>query len=93
MFFPGLRGVSQWIRPELRVRRAAKGLERAAERGRIFSMFAHPHNFLPEPKSLLAAFEQICRHAAELREAGKLQILTMSEAATQLENGQGEHWR
>lgn len=92
MFFPGMRGVSRWVTPEQRWRRAARGLRRAAERGRLFSLFTHPHNFLPEPGPLLRAFDRICEEGARLREQGSFEILTMGQVADQLEAGRNQHW-
>jgi hypothetical protein len=92
MFFPGLRGVSQFITPDQRVRRAVKGLQAAAERGKVFSLWTHPHNFLPQPELLLPAWETICRTAAELRDQGRLQVLTMEQLADGLDAGDHRAW-
>jgi len=92
MFFPGMRGVSKWITPAARVRRAVKGLRRAARQHRVFSIWTHPHNFLPEPEPLLGAVDDICREAARLREAGRLEILSMQQMADRLDAGKGAHW-
>lgn len=92
MFFPGFQGISKVISSELRWRRACAGLHRAAERGRIFSIFTHPHNLLPQPERLLPSIERICTEAARLREQDKLQILTMQQVVQEVEAGRGELW-
>lgn len=92
MFFPGFHGVSKYVTAEDRIRRAQRGIQAAADRGRIFSMWAHPHNFLPNPDNLLSAFESICRFAALRRDAGELAILTMGQVAEELDAGRNRHW-
>ena len=92
MFFPGMRGVSRFITPEQRVRRAVKGLQAAAERGRVFSLWTHPDNFSSQAEQLLPAWETICRTAAELRDQGRLNVLTMEQLADQLDIGEHRQW-
>ena len=93
MFFPGLRGVSQWITPAQRVRRAVRGLRAAADRGRVFSLWTHPHNFLPDPERLLPAWEEICQQAAALRDQGHLRVLTMDQLADSMDAGEQLSWQ
>jgi hypothetical protein len=88
MFFPGFGGISKFISAADRVRRASLGLHRAAKVGRLFSLYTHPENFISGADQLLGAFDDICREAADLREAGKLDILTMEEVAARLQTGQ-----
>jgi len=85
MFFPGLHGISRYISPQDRVKRAIRGLKRAVRRGRLFSLWTHPENMLSGADVLLAAFEEICREAAALRDAGKLDMLPMEEVAKRLD--------
>lgn len=92
MFFPGMRGVSKLITPDQRVRRAVKGLQAAAEEGKVFSLWTHPHNFSTHAEQLLPAWEEICRVAAELRDAGRLHVLTMEQLADRLDAGEHRQW-
>ena len=92
MFIPGLRGVSRFIAPEQRVRRAVRGLQAAADEGKLFSLWTHPHNFLPGAERLLPAWEEIFRSAAELREQGRLQVLTMEQLVAALDSGARPAW-
>ncbi len=92
MFYPGSAGLSRYASPEDQWRRATKGLHKAAETGRIFSLYTHPHNFLPNPEPHLEAFERICEEAARLREAERLQIKTMGEIADDLDQGCNLNW-
>lgn len=92
MFFPGFMGVAKYVPADARVARAEKGLNAAARGGRIFSLYTHPENFLPEPGRLLEAFERICAAAARLRERGEIEILTMGQIAERLESDQAKGW-
>jgi len=74
------------------VQRAIKGMRKAARLGRIFSLYTHPHNFLPDVSGQLDAFEQICVAAARLRDAGELEIKTMEEIADDLSQGRRPQW-
>lgn len=92
MFFPGCTGLSKFVPRESQVQRATKGMQKAARLGRIFSLYTHPHNFLPDVPEQLAAFEQICIAAAKLRDAGEIEIKTMEEIAHDLSAGRNLHW-
>jgi hypothetical protein len=92
MFYPGSAGVSRFSSPNDHWRRGAKGLQKATELGRIFSLYTHPHNFLPNPEPHLRAFELICEEAARLRDEGSLHIKTMGEVADDLDEGRNLNW-
>jgi peptidoglycan/xylan/chitin deacetylase (PgdA/CDA1 family) len=92
MFFSGLSGSSRLVSMKDRWRRATRGLDRAVEQGRLMSIYTHPHNFRNATEDLLSTYERICRHAADLRDAGKLRILTMDRVAEELDNGWNMHW-
>ena len=92
MFFPGCTGLSKFVPRESQVQRATKGMTKAARLGRIFSLYTHPHNFLPDVPEQLAAFERICIAAAKLRDAGELEIKTMEEIAYDLSAGRNMQW-
>lgn len=68
-------------------RRAEKGLERAAETGRVFHLWLHPFNLGRDPEALLATLDAILARAAELREAGKLTVASMAEVAAMTRDG------
>ncbi|GDY09515.1 hypothetical protein LBMAG52_30010 [Planctomycetia bacterium] len=92
MFFPGCTGLSKFVPRESQVQRATMGMQKAAKLGRIFSLYTHPHNFLPDVPEQLEAFEQICIAAARLRDAGEIEIKTMEEIAHDLSAGRNLHW-
>jgi hypothetical protein len=85
MFFPGMSGISKYVSAKDRANRAKLGLRRAAEEGRLFSLYTHPENFLRGSDELLQAFGEICREAAELRDAGQIDVLTMEQVADRLQ--------
>ena len=88
MFFPGFHGVSKYISADDRSQRAKLGLKRAAEQGKIFSLWTHPENLLRGTDQLIPAFESVCREAAQLRDAGKLDILPMEQIAQRFASGE-----
>jgi Polysaccharide deacetylase len=88
MLFQGFQGASKFISADARARRAILGLRTAAERGRLFSFWTHPESLIAgSTDDLLRAFDEVCREAAELREAGKIDVLPMEQVADRLDNG------
>ena len=65
----------------LRLRRITSELSRAAERGLLYHLWWHPHNFGRYTAENLRFLEAILAHAADLRRRCGLQSLTMTEAA------------
>jgi len=92
MFFSGFIGPTRYVSAKDRTRKAIKGLIAAAERKRIFSLWTHPHNLADRFEELFPAFERICEVAAEKRDRGELQILTMRQIADLLDHGKRPEW-
>ncbi len=69
------------------VRRATRGLERAAEAGRIFHLWTHPFNLASDIDSQLGKLRQILQKATEMRGERDIEIISLGEAATQYRNG------
>ncbi len=86
IYFPR-HGVRKWVPMSVRVRRAIKGLDRAAAEKKIFHLWFHPTNLAFDPDAMFDGLEQIAMHASRLRERGSLQVMTMEEAATAAERG------
>ncbi|MBA3634390.1 MAG: polysaccharide deacetylase family protein [Acidobacteria bacterium] len=80
IFFP-MHGIRRYIPMSLRVKRACKGLDVAAEKKRIFHLWFHPTNMAFEIEQMFNGLRAILQHAAELRQDGVLEILSMSEIA------------
>ena len=78
IYFP-MHGLRRHIPPSLRVRRALKGLDAAADKRRIFHLWFHPTNLAFETDVMFAGLRRIFERAAELRGAGDLSILPMGE--------------
>jgi peptidoglycan/xylan/chitin deacetylase (PgdA/CDA1 family) len=74
-------GVWRATPPRSQLRRAVKGLEVAAERGRIFHLWFHPFNLGRNPDELIHMLDAILERATELRDAGRLTFRTLSETA------------
>jgi len=78
IFFP-MQGIRRYIPMSLRVKRACKGLDEATEEKRIFHLWLHPTNMAFESDQMFGGLRAIIQYAAKLREAGVLEILSMSE--------------
>jgi hypothetical protein len=77
IFFPshGLRGHLPMAQ---RVRRARRGLRRAAHERRIFHLWLHPTNLVDDMEGMFAGLEAVLRDAAQRRSAGTLDIASMA---------------
>lgn len=84
IYFPR-HGIRKWIPMNVRVRRAIKGLDRAAARKEIFHLWFHPTNLAFDSDAMFAGLEKILVHAAKLRDKGLLRVMTMDEIAKQAE--------
>jgi len=78
IFFP-MHGARRYIPMSLRVKRAHKGLDLAAREKRIFHLWFHPTNMAFEIDRMFDGLRAILQHAANLRERGVLETLSMSE--------------
>jgi hypothetical protein len=72
-------GFRHFIPIASRVQQAKRGLRRAAERGELFHLWFHPFN-LGSDANLFAGLEAIFTYASQLRDQGRLEILTMQQA-------------
>jgi|SaaInlV_120m_DNA_3_1039746.scaffolds.fasta_scaffold07595_1 peptidoglycan/xylan/chitin deacetylase (PgdA/CDA1 family) len=70
----GIRGM---IPPALIVARWRHILRSAARHGQVAHIWTHPHNFISAPQTL-DMFRNILAQAAQLRDAGKLQLQTQA---------------
>ena len=87
LFAPATRArrvpVGLWTRrPLARMRLAAR--ERS-----LFHLWFHPYNVTAAPDRALTALDAICREAARLRDAGRLDVLTMGQLADRLNENRG----
>ena len=70
---------------DLHVRRVVGGLRHAAERGEVFHLWWHPHNFAANPGRSFAVLDAVLEEFVKLRDAAGIQSLTMDEAANEAE--------
>jgi hypothetical protein len=67
--------------------RAKKGLQRAADTGRVFHLWFHPFNLAHRPATDLERFERVLERADELVASGDLECLSMHSVAQQAREG------
>jgi peptidoglycan/xylan/chitin deacetylase (PgdA/CDA1 family) len=81
MLFP-MRGPRRYIPVSVRVRRAVKGLERAAAEGRIFHLWFHPTNLVDEQEQMIAGLRSVFECVDRLRRASRIAVAPMREVVT-----------
>jgi peptidoglycan/xylan/chitin deacetylase (PgdA/CDA1 family) len=76
LYFP-MHGLRRHIPLSRRVRRAIKGLDRAAHERRVFHLWFHPTNLADEVDQMVAGLRSIFEHAAHLRREGEMSFEPM----------------
>lgn len=76
LYFP-MHGRRRYIPLSRRVRRAVKGLERAAVERRIFHLWFHPTNLADETERMFAGLRSIFERVDGLRSAGRVAVAPM----------------
>ncbi|HEY8526435.1 MAG TPA: hypothetical protein VIL48_15790 [Acidimicrobiales bacterium] len=66
------------------VRRPVARLRQAARHRSLFHLWFHPYNLTAAPDRAIAALDRICAAAAGLRDAGRLDTVTMGQLADRL---------
>jgi hypothetical protein len=79
MLFTPSHGLRRLVPAKARVHRARKGLRSAVESKKIFHLWFHPTDVVVRTDAMLGALRKILKYASELRESGRLSILTMAE--------------
>ena len=92
---PASRFLRPWTKrlrraDRLRVRRVTRELRAAAERGRMYHLWWHPHNFGLHPAENLAALRTILDVFAALRDSHGMQSVTMRDVALATAGGPDE---
>jgi peptidoglycan/xylan/chitin deacetylase (PgdA/CDA1 family) len=85
LFAPATRG--RRVPAGLWARRPRARLRLAARERSLFHLWFHPYNVTAAPERALRALEAICKEAARLRDAGRLDVLTMGALADRLDAG------
>jgi len=83
LFAPATTG--RRLPPVLWARRPRARLRQAARDRSLFHLWFHPYNVTADPDRALAALEVVCREAARLRDAGRLDVVTMGALADRLD--------
>jgi len=76
-------GIRNRIPTASRVHQAQLGLEKAAAKNELYHLWFHPFNLGTSPR-MFDALEQILRLVSTMREQGKIQVLTMEQAARRI---------
>jgi hypothetical protein len=79
-FLP-MDGIRKAIPISRRVKRCIRGLDRASEEQKIMHLYLHPINLAAAPEVMLNGLEEVLKYAAQLRDKGKLEILSMGQVA------------
>jgi peptidoglycan/xylan/chitin deacetylase (PgdA/CDA1 family) len=69
---------------EVWVRRPIARLRQAARCRSVFHLWFHPYNITAAPERSIEALDRICARAARLRDAGRIDILSMEQLADQM---------
>jgi peptidoglycan/xylan/chitin deacetylase (PgdA/CDA1 family) len=88
LFFP-MHGARRHIPISRRVRRALKGIERAARERRVMHHRFHPTNLADETDAMLGGLRSVFADVARRREGGELDVLPMAELAARYEGPRG----
>jgi peptidoglycan/xylan/chitin deacetylase (PgdA/CDA1 family) len=78
LYFP-MRGPRRYVPLSFRVRRAVKGLERAATDHRVFHLWLHPTNLADETELMFAGLRSIFERVDQLRSSSKIAVAPMGE--------------
>ncbi len=83
-FYGHARGWAKYVPRWMRVRKAKSGIRRAIKQSGVFHLWFHPFNLASDPEGLLGGLEEILSFVQSLREAGKLEVLSMGELAVRV---------
>lgn len=70
---------------KFKLKRIKKGLKRAAERGNIYHLYWHPHNFGINQKENLEFLEKILQYYVDLKEKYAMRSMSMEEICINLD--------
>jgi peptidoglycan/xylan/chitin deacetylase (PgdA/CDA1 family) len=83
LYFP-MHGLRRHLPLSRRVRRAEKGLQRAADERRVFHLWFHPTNLADETEPMFLGLRRILERTTALRERGELAVAAMGSLVPQL---------
>jgi peptidoglycan/xylan/chitin deacetylase (PgdA/CDA1 family) len=74
-------GARRLVPNAVRVAEVRRGLARARDRGAVFHLWTHPHNFVGGTEKSLAFLDRALGLVSAARERGEVRVATMSEVA------------
>ncbi|MEK7650714.1 MAG: hypothetical protein AAB364_02500 [Patescibacteria group bacterium] len=77
----GRDGLRRLVSPGLMIAKMNAGLDRAVARREVFHLWFHPSNFSYDVENQFKILEALLERARNLRDQGKIEILTMKEIA------------
>jgi hypothetical protein len=80
-FFTHRTGWARFLPISFQVRKARNGLRRAVRERKIFHFWTHPENIATDSYALLSGFRKVCALAAQLRDDGVLENMTMGQVS------------
>ncbi len=89
-FLMSYDGIRRWIPTASRVRQARVGIDRAIKNERLYHLWFHPFN-LGSSDAMFVALERILQEVAQQRDAGRLKVMTMAQAAQWILDGMPDH--
>lgn len=81
-FYSPFMGAGRFVPMHSRVRMAIAGLNQAARHGGVYHLWTHPFNLGLDADELLSGLRHIISHAAQLRDKGCLQTVSMGALTT-----------
>jgi peptidoglycan/xylan/chitin deacetylase (PgdA/CDA1 family) len=84
MLLADRKGLRRLFLPQVLLRKAIRGLERAVDRREIFHLWFHPANFSYATTGQFDILEEILWRASQLRDSGKLEILPMGKIRSRI---------
>ena len=84
-FYSPKMSVGRYVSINARVAKARKGLDAAARGQMVYHLWTHPFNLGCDIQELLSGLERIFRHAAKLRDQGRLEVLSMDNLTDRCE--------
>jgi hypothetical protein len=79
MIYLSRDGFRKYIPIKSRVKKAKKGIHKAATEKKIFHLWFHPFNIATDPENLLNGLEEIIKEVDALRKKGELSVKTMGQ--------------
>ena len=81
MLLLGRNGARKYVTKKAMVRKAERGLDLAAKKGKVFHLWFHPSNFSYDTNTQFEILEDILIKANRMKEDGSLVIQTMEQVA------------